>query len=115
MRALRFIAVLSLLAGCTEDTTAPTDASTDGSLDASTPVRSCATVFSLNLGRPARAVAVAGEWNAFSATATPMTDTGGGVFRAEVNLPPGNYGYKFASPRAATSVATSTEQLRLAK
>ncbi len=97
MRALRFVTVLSLLAACSDDTPSGSlDASADGAaLDASTPARSCATVFTLNLGRPARAVAVAGEWNAFSATATPMVDAGGGVFRAEVNLAPGDYGYKF--------------------
>ncbi len=92
MRALRFVTVLSLLAGCSDDT--PTNA-LDASTDGAAPTQSCATTFSLNLGRPARAVAVAGEWNGFSPTATPMADVGGGVFRAEVNLAPGDYGYKF--------------------
>ncbi|MBL8603643.1 MAG: glycosyl hydrolase [Myxococcales bacterium] len=60
------------------------------------PVRSCRTVFTYNLGRSARSVAVAGEWNQFSPTATPMNDSGNtGVYRAEVDLAAGDYGYKF--------------------
>ena len=69
----------------------------DGSVgDSAVPQRSCRVNFSLNLGRPARSVAVAGEFNRFSPTANPMTEMGGdGVFRASLDLPPGDYGYKF--------------------
>lgn len=64
--------------------------------DAGVAARSCRTSFALNLGRSARAVAVAGEWNQFSPTAHPMTDTNGtGSYRLELELPPGDYGYKF--------------------
>lgn len=96
--------LLALGVGCTEETTTPTDASTTLDIPPSDAppattdggVRSCRTVFTYNLGRPARSVAVAGEWNSFSPTANPMTDNGGnGVFRVELTLPPGNYGYKF--------------------
>jgi hypothetical protein len=64
--------------------------------DAGPAVRSCRTVFTYNLGRSARAVTVAGEWNQFSPTTNPMTDTNGaGSYRLELELPPGDYGYKF--------------------
>jgi glycosidase len=43
-----------------------------------------------------RSVAIAGEWNSFSPTANPMREDGStGVFRAEIDLRPGDYGYKF--------------------
>ena len=65
-------------------------------LDGGAVVRSCRTSFSLNLGRPARSVSVAGEWNSFSTTANPLTPMGAtGVFRVELDLPAGDYGYKF--------------------
>jgi glycosidase len=38
-----------------------------------------------------RAVAVAGPWNGFSATATPLEDRGDGVFGATLALPPGHH------------------------
>jgi len=64
--------------------------------DGGVPRRNCRAQFVFNLGRPARSVAVAGEFNRFSTTATPMADNAGdGVFRATVELAPGNYGYKF--------------------
>ncbi len=67
----------------------------DGGSAGAIPVRNCRTVFSYTLGRPARSVSVAGEWNSFSATANPLTDANNsGVFRAELDLPPGDYGYK---------------------
>ncbi len=91
MRALRFAPLLLALAGCADD--APSNAP-DGAVDAPA-ARACATTFTFNLGRPARSVAVAGEWNGFSPTASPMTDAGGGVFRATLDLAPGDYGYKF--------------------
>jgi glycosidase len=76
------------------DITPGTDAIIAG--DAGAAVRSCRTVFTYNLGRSARAVAVAGEWNQFSPTTNPMTDTNGaGSYRLELELPPGDYGYKF--------------------
>jgi neopullulanase len=99
-----------LLFGCdeTNPVTADVPSSGDGDLgldvgpnldvtqDGAIPVRSCRTSFVLNLGRSARSISVAGEWNAFSTTATPMNDTNGnGVFRTEVNIAPGDYGYKF--------------------
>jgi glycosidase len=65
-------------------------------LDGGALVRSCRTSFSLNLGRPARSVSVAGEWNSFSTSANPLTPMGAtGVFRVELDLPAGDYGYKF--------------------
>jgi len=65
-------------------------------LDGGAVVRSCRTSFTLNLGRPARSVSVAGEWNRFSTTANPLTPVGStGIFRAELDIPPGDYGYKF--------------------
>ncbi|MDB4930492.1 MAG: hypothetical protein JWM10_2976, partial [Myxococcaceae bacterium] len=65
-------------------------------LDGGAVVRSCRTAFALNVGRPARSVSVAGEWNSFSTTANPLTPVGStGVFRGELDLPAGDYGYKF--------------------
>jgi glycosidase len=65
-------------------------------LDGGAVVRSCRTSFSLNLGRPARSVSVAGEWNRFSTTANPLAPVGStGIFRVELDLPAGDYGYKF--------------------
>jgi glycosidase len=41
-------------------------------------------------------VSVAGEWNRFSTTADPMSDgLFSNTYRAELRLPPGDYGYKF--------------------
>jgi glycosidase len=88
------LATALALTACTDDAPPMGDAAPPPG-DA-TPPRSCRTTFTFMLGRPARAVAIGGEWNGFSATATPMTDTGTtGVYRAEVALPPGDYGYKF--------------------
>lgn len=102
MRRLhRPLALLGLaLVGCEgAPPVAPADASasvdTAPTADAST-ARACRVTFSLNLGRPARTVAVGGEWNRFSTTANALTPMGAtGVFRAEIELPPGDYGYKF--------------------
>lgn len=62
--------------------------------DGGVPVRDCRTSFTFRLGRSARAVAVAGEWNRFSPTASPLTERGTGVYGAELELPAGDYGYK---------------------
>ncbi len=44
----------------------------------------------------ARTVAVAGDWNGWSATASPLYDIDGdGVFAAELRLAPGSYRYMF--------------------
>ncbi len=65
-------------------------------LDGGAAVRSCRTSFTFNVGRPARSVSVAGEWNTFSTTATPLAPMGtAGLFHADVDLPAGDYGYKF--------------------
>lgn len=62
------------------------------------PVRECTTRFVFPLGRQANSVAVAGEWNAFSTSANPMSDgTFTNVYRAAIELPPGDYGYKFVA------------------
>lgn len=105
-RLQRSIAFLTLaLVGCEAEPTAPpgdaaVDANASADATASTgdaaAARSCRTVFTLNLGRPARTVAVGGEWNRFSTTASPLAPMGAtGVFRGELDLPPGDYGYKF--------------------
>jgi glycosidase len=66
----------------------------DGGIpDGGAPLRACATTFSLKSG--GQTVGVAGEWNQFDATKTPMTAGAGGAFTAEVTLSPGSYGYKF--------------------
>lgn len=62
--------------------------------DGGIPVRDCRTRFTYRLGRSARAVAVAGEWNSFSPTANPMTEQGAGTYVADLAIPPGDYGYK---------------------
>ncbi len=94
MRALRMLPVVVLtLWGCADETASGDAGAGDATADAAP--RTCTTTFTFNLGRQARAVSIGGEWNGFSPTATPMTDMGGGVYRAEVNLAPGDYGYKF--------------------
>jgi glycosidase len=92
MRRVLLVGFLAL-AACTEEGATMGDAATVGDVAAA---RSCRTTFTLALGRPARSVVVAGEWNGFSTTASPMSAEGtSGVYRAELQLPPGDYGYKF--------------------
>jgi len=68
----------------------------DGSPGVDTPpVRDCKTSFSLPLGRSGAKVEIAGEWDAFAAK-KPMDDgLGTGTYRVELDLKPGDYGYKF--------------------
>jgi glycosidase len=69
------------------------EASVDSSTDSSTatiPVRSCKTVFEVPSTTP---LEIAGEWDGFVAH-TPMTATGSGTYRVEMDLPKGDYGYK---------------------
>lgn len=62
------------------------------------PVRDCTSRFTYPLGRQARTVVVAGQWNGFSTTAHPMTDgLWTNVYRTTLRLPPGSYGYKFVA------------------
>lgn len=56
------------------------------------PKRSCKTTFEHAPGTSAT-VEVAGEWDGFKAK-TALTDTGGGKYRVEMDLPKGDYGYK---------------------
>ncbi len=71
-------------------------ADTPAPADVVRPVRRCTTSFALDVGRPARSASVAGEWNSFSATANPMMQQGTtGIFRLDVAIPPGDYGYKY--------------------
>ena len=60
------------------------------------PVRDCATTISLNPGRSVGSVFVAGSFNDWNATATPLSDSDGdGVWTASVELAPGEYAHKF--------------------
>jgi glycosidase len=65
----------------------------DGGLDGGLGRRDCVSRFELKMS--GGKVGVAGEWNQFDATKTPMTMDTGGIWRAQVTLPPGSYGYKF--------------------
>jgi neopullulanase len=78
-----------LLAACNSGVTTGGDG---GVPDGGVPRRECVTRFQLQMG--ASAVGVAGEWNQFDATKTPMTAAGGNIWKASVELPPGSYGYK---------------------
>ena len=77
------------------DTSADTGSDT-GTPDFPYPVRDCLGRFAFDPpGNPAT-VTAAGEWNAFSTTATPLTDPdGNGIFEGSVDLPAGEYGFKF--------------------
>jgi len=62
------------------------------------PARDCSTSFAWALGRKATHASVAGEWNRFSLTADPMSDgLGSGIYRATLQIPPGDYGYKLVA------------------
>lgn len=71
----------------TTETSPPVDAPT------SIPKRSCKTVFEISPGTSA-SVEVAGEWDNFVGR-TALTDAGSGKYRVEMDLPQGDYGYKF--------------------
>lgn len=71
----------------------PADLGPDEPVDP--PARSCATVFSYDPRHGAAdTVAIGGEFNDFTPSATPMSVGEDGIFRAEVDLEPGDYGYK---------------------
>ncbi len=92
---LFFLALSSLsLAGCGAGLTAP-DGGAGG--DGGAPqVRACTTPFSIKPPGGTHTVSVAGEWNKFDATATPLAGPdSSGSFHADVTLTPGAYGYKF--------------------
>lgn len=57
--------------------------------------RRCETAF--RWSGNAVAVFVAGEWNAFSATADPLTEIAPGEWEVELVLPAGDYGYKLVA------------------
>ncbi|MBI2388418.1 MAG: glycosyl hydrolase [Deltaproteobacteria bacterium] len=79
----------------TGDTAVAPDAVTDAPEDApsSVPTRSCKTTFELAPGASSTTIEIAGEWDGFKKAA--MTDAGSGKWRAELDLPKGDYGYKF--------------------
>jgi neopullulanase len=59
------------------------------------PVRDCASRFRYTPPGPVSSVALAGEFNQFSATATPMTGPDAqGAYSVSLSLAPGAYGYK---------------------
>ncbi len=63
---------------------------------ASYPVRDCTTTISLNPGRSVGSVFVAGSFNDWNATATPLSDPDGdGTWTTELLLGPGEYAHKF--------------------
>jgi len=70
------------------------EVATDAGDDApsTVPTRSCKTVFELTPGASG-SVEVGGEWDGFKKS--PMADAGSGKYRAELDLPAGDYGYKF--------------------
>lgn len=72
---------------------AAAEAATDAATDAPStiPTHSCKTVFELSPGA-STTVEVAGEWDGFKKS--PLTDGGSGKYRAELDLPKGDYGYK---------------------
>ena len=94
-----------LAAGCTHgDGGSTSDAGPDaGTFDAGPtlkgpPARDCSTTLRWALNRSAGRVSVAGEWNQFSLSADPMTDDlGSGTWRATLQLPAGDYGYKLVA------------------
>ncbi len=59
--------------------------------------RRCETVFTYDAREygPVASISVAGQFNAWSPTATPLTNDGTGVYTATLNLDPGYYQYKF--------------------
>ena len=60
------------------------------------PVRDCLGRFAFDPPGSPSTVTVAGEWNGFSTTATPLSDTDrNGIFEGAVDLPAGEYGFKF--------------------
>ncbi len=66
-----------------------------GESDAGAPVEACPTTFSLRLEGGWSNPRVAGEWHGFDlATATAMSDAGGGVYEATIDLPIGLQAYK---------------------
>jgi len=73
-----------------QETSPPPDGM--GDAPSTIPKRSCKTVFEYAPGT-STTVEVAGEWDSFMGR-TPMTDAGGGKYRAELELPKGDYGYK---------------------
>ncbi|HWE26911.1 MAG TPA: alpha-amylase family glycosyl hydrolase [Polyangia bacterium] len=79
------------------------DASTGGGIvpidggAGAVPLRSCTTTFTFSDPSPA-SVAVAGEFNAWSATANPLTGPDvNGQWQASIALPAGAYAYKFVA------------------
>jgi neopullulanase len=77
------------------DTDSDTDSDSDSDAGADAGAEtSCPTTFVYTPSSAVGTVSVAGEWNAFSATDTPMTPTGTGSYTATVDLAPGLYGYK---------------------
>ncbi len=80
----------------TSGDTTPGDAPADATLGevGILPVRDCKTSFRLQ-NPTGESVQVFGEWDGFK-TKTPMLDgLYGGTYRAELTIPPGEWGYKF--------------------
>ncbi len=99
--------MLGLLAGCSDtptdhahaglDAGVTSDADAAAAADASPPhqqVRSCTTEVAWAGAPNASQVAIAGEFNDFSKTATPL-ERRDGKWRAQLDLEPGEYAYKF--------------------
>ncbi len=85
------IALIALFAGCGGE-----NPMSDGGADAGArPVRSCSTTFKYTPGMHVASVGVAGEWNDFTPSATPMDGPDdSGAWSAKVKLPVGAFAYK---------------------
>lgn len=74
--------------------TAPNNTSQNNNTSPEFEVRSCVSVVEFDQAQGAGSVTLSGEFNGWDLTATPMTRDGG-VWRAELELPAGDYAYKF--------------------
>src|SRR5262249_48055178 len=100
LRPARLLLLALLAGGHSTSTSSPADAGQAGTPPPvqGLPVRACDPTLPFPPARTAARVSVAGEWNAFSPTANPMTDPlGTGTFRATLQLPPGDYAYKLVA------------------
>jgi glycosidase len=73
------------------------DGGQDGGADGGIPAGQCPVTLTYAAASSITSVHVAGEWNAFSPTAQPMTKDDQGNYRALFSLAPGVYGYKLVA------------------
>src|SRR5687767_5080770 len=89
--ALPALCLLASLAACTDGGSSGSDLGPPAELE----LRSCKTELSYRPGRAVDGVAVGGEWNGFRPEEAPLVGPDPtGLYRAELELPKGVYGYK---------------------